>query len=181
MNQSLCAEFACQPIFFNQTQFRNDLLSKTAIRVFKDAIAGVNCHFDTRFLEGEDVRHLVAERATFIDLVLHYAWHQFDWGLDISLIAVGGYGRGELHPHSDIDLLILLADSAEDKYSEQISQLITFLWDIGLEIGSSVRTLQECVDIAKNDITVATNLMEARRIAGNDRLRDQLQILTGPE
>lgn len=181
MNQSLCAEFACQPIFFNQTQFRNDLLSKTAIRVFKDAIAGVNSHFDARFLEGEDVRHLVAERATFIDLVLHYAWHQFDWGLDISLIAVGGYGRGELHPHSDIDLLILLADSAEDKYSEQISQLITFLWDIGLEIGSSVRTLQECVDIAKNDITVATNLMEARRIAGNDRLRDQLQILTGPE
>ena len=44
------------------------------------------------------MRHLVAERATFIDLVLHYAWHQFDWGLDISLIAVGGYGRGELHP-----------------------------------------------------------------------------------
>ncbi|HEY6528123.1 MAG TPA: [protein-PII] uridylyltransferase [Cellvibrionaceae bacterium] len=181
MNQHLCAEFACQPIFFNQTQFRTDLQGKTAIRVFKDAIAGVNTHFDDRFLEGEDVRHLVSERATFIDLVLHYAWHQFDWGLDISLIAVGGYGRGELHPHSDIDLLILLADSAEDKYSEQISKFITFLWDIGLDIGSSVRTLQECVDVAKNDITVATNLMEARRIAGNDRLRDQLQILTGPE
>lgn len=181
MNQALCVEFACQPIFFNQSQFRTDLQSKSTIRVFKDAIAGVNTHFDDRFLEGNDIHHLVSERASFIDLILHYAWHQFEWGADVSLIAVGGYGRGELHPHSDIDILTLLADSAQDKYSEQISAFITFLWDIGLEIGSSVRTLQECIDIAKNDVTVATNLMESRRIAGNDRLRDQLQILTGPD
>ncbi|MEY4588970.1 MAG: hypothetical protein RL497_1046 [Pseudomonadota bacterium] len=181
MSSSLCAEFACQPIFFNQTQFRQDLIDKPTIKVFKDAIAGVNTHFENRYLEGEDIRHLINERAIFVDLILHYAWHHANWGADISLIAVGGYGRGELHPHSDIDILILLADSAEDKYSEHISQFITFLWDIGLDIGSSVRTLQECVDIAKNDVTVATNLMEARRVAGNDRLRDQLQILTGPD
>jgi [protein-PII] uridylyltransferase len=181
MNLNQCPEFACQPIFFNQTQFRKDLACNPIIKVFKDAMAGINTHFDNRFLEGEDVRYLINERATFIDLILHYAWHQFVWGRDISLVAVGGYGRCELHPHSDIDILILLADSAEDKYSEHISLFITFLWDIGLEIGSSVRTLQECVDIAKKDVTVVTNLMEARRIAGSDRLRDQLQILTGPE
>jgi [protein-PII] uridylyltransferase len=181
MSLAHCPEFANQPIFFNQTQFRKDLASKPIIRVFKDAIAGVNTHFDDRFLEGEDIRHLVAERATFIDLILHYAWHQFSWDNHISLIAVGGYGRGELHPHSDIDILVLQPDSADDRHAEQLSQFITFLWDIGLDIGSSVRTLQECVDIAKKDITVATNLMEARRIAGNDLLRDQLQILTGPD
>lgn len=181
MSLASCPEFAHQPLFFNQTQFRKDLGTKPVIKVFKDAIAGVNTHFDDRFLEGEDVRHLVLERATFIDLIIHYAWHQFAWGQDISLIAVGGYGRGELHPHSDIDILVLLAENSDSAYPDRLTRFITFLWDIGLEIGSSVRTLQECVDIARQDITVATNLMEARRLAGNDKLRDQLQILTGPE
>lgn len=174
-------EYACQPIFFDQQRFRKDLASQSALSVFKNAISGVNTHFDRRFKEGEDIRILVSERATFIDLVLHYAWHQFNWGADVSLIAVGGYGRRELHPHSDIDLLVLLDNSAGDKYREEIQSFITLLWDIGLEIGSSVRTLDECVDIARNDITVATNLMEARYLAGNDGLRDQLQVLTGPE
>ena len=175
-----CPEFACQPIFFNQQRFRADLTLKPLIKVFKDAIAGVSTHFDRRFDEGEDIRILVTERATFVDLLLHYAWHRFTWRDDISLIAVGGYGRGELHPQSDIDILILLDNNLADEYAENIQQFITFLWDIGLAIGSSVRTLDECVLIAKDDITVATNLMEARRIAGNDYLRDQLQVLTDP-
>lgn len=173
--------FACQPIFFNQQRFRDDLEKTHRIKVFKDAIAGVNTHFDRRFDEGEDVRFLVTERATFVDVILHYAWHLYQWQDDIVLIAVGGYGRGELHPHSDIDLLVLLDDEAADKYQEELQSFITLLWDIGLDIGSSVRTVQHCLEIAQKDITVATNLLEARRIAGNDRLRDRLQILTGPE
>lgn len=176
-----CPEFACQPIFFNQQRFREDLKTKLPIKVFKDAIAGVNTHFDRRYDESEDIRFLVYERSMFIDLVLHYAWHQFDWDDDIALLAGGGYGRSELLPHSDIDILILLDDSATDKYQENLQQFITFLWDIGLEIGSSVRTLSECVQIAAGDLTVVTNLMEARRIAGNDLLRDRLQILTDPK
>lgn len=174
-------EYPYQPIFFNQRQFREDFAKKPVIKVFKDAINGVNAHFDRRYEEGEDIRFLVAERATFIDLILHYAWHRYAWGDDVCLIAVGGYGRRELHPHSDIDLLVLLANDAGNRYQEEIQSFITLLWDIGLEIGSSVRTLDECVAIAKQDITVATNLMEARRLAGNDRLRDQLQTLTGPD
>lgn len=177
-----CPQFACQPIFFNQRRFRQDLAKKTSkITVFKDAIAGVNTHFDMRFQEGEDIRFLITERASFIDLILHYAWNMHSWGDDIALIAVGGYGRAELHPHSDIDILILLNNHSGENYREEIQLFITFLWDIGLKIGSSVRTINECVDIARQDITVATNLLEARRIAGNDYLRDQLQILTGPE
>lgn len=174
-------EFSGQPIFFNQRRFREDFAIKPAIRVFKDAISGVNGHFDRRYEEGEDIRFLISERATFIDLILHYAWHRYPWGEDICLIAVGGYGRHELHPHSDIDILVLLDNSAGNRYQEEIQNFITLLWDIGLDVGSSVRTLDECVAIAKRDITVATNLMEARRLAGNDRLRDQLQMLTSSE
>jgi [protein-PII] uridylyltransferase len=174
-------EFACQPIFFNQRQFREDLASRAPLRVFKDAITGINANFDRRYDEGEDIRILVSERATFIDLILHYAWHRYAWGDDVCLVAVGGYGRRELLPHSDIDILVLLDNAASNKYRDEIQDLITLLWDIGLEIGSSVRTLDECVAIAREDITVATNLMEARGLAGNDRLRDRLQVLTGPE
>lgn len=177
----LCPEFACQPIFFNQQRFRKDLAKKPAISVFKNAIAGVNTHFDRRYEESEDIRFLVSERATFIDLILHYAWHQFSWEDDIALLAGGGYGRAELLPHSDIDILILLENKLDEKYRDNLQQFITFLWDIGLEIGSSVRTLKECIEIASDDLTVVTNLMEARRIAGNDKLRDQLQILTDPQ
>jgi [protein-PII] uridylyltransferase len=174
-------EFTYQPICFNQKRFRKDLQDKPAIAIFKAAIQGVYQHLSDRFYEGEDIRALVAERANFIDLILHYAWHQHDWQDDIALIAVGGYGRGELHPHSDIDILILLSDKSKNDYREQLQTFVTFLWDIGLEIGSSVRTLKECVKLAKSDITVATNIMEARRIAGSDVLRDKLQVLSGPE
>lgn len=170
-----------QPLFFNQQQFRKDLATRSPVRVFKDAIQGVNTHFDRRFVEGNDVRQLVAERAAFVDMLLHYAWYNYAWDDDISLIAVGGYGRSELHPHSDIDLLILLDNRAEHKYLDQLREFITFLWDIGLEIGSSVRTMDQCVQLAQQDITVATNILESRRVAGNDKLRDQLQVLTGPE
>ncbi|MFT7558487.1 MAG: [protein-PII] uridylyltransferase [Flavobacteriales bacterium] len=174
-------EYASQPICFNQKQFRVDLRSKPCITTFKDALHGVYTHFDRRFCEGEDIRSLVYERANFIDVILHYAWHQHKWNNDIALIAVGGYGRKELHPRSDIDLLILISDDSAANYDEQLQSFITFLWDIGLEIGSSVRTLKECLEIAREDITVATNVMEARCIAGDDDLRDKLQLLSGPE
>ena len=181
MNLNRVPEYAYQPLCFNQQRFRLDLKIKTSIEVFKDAIEGVNTHFGMRFKEGEDIRSLVEARALFVDLILYYAWHQYEWGGDICLVAVGGYGRGELHPHSDIDILILLDNKVKEEYNAQLQEFVTFLWDIGLEIGSSVRSLQECVDIAREDVTVATNLLEARTLAGNDALRDQLQIETGPD
>jgi [protein-PII] uridylyltransferase len=80
---------------------------------------------------------------------------------------VGGYGRGELFPYSDIDLLILLPDQHDDVLNEQIEGLIGQLWDIGLNVGHSVRTLDECVTVAAQDVTVQTNLLEARLLAGS--------------
>lgn len=168
--------------FFDQNRFRRALEQKPVITVFKDAIAAANRQFDARFREGEDIRALIHERALFVDCMLHYAWHQHRWPLGISLEAVGGYGRCELHPHSDIDLLLLTGnDNTLKRCQSQIEQLLTFLWDIGLEIGHSVRTLEECVGYARNDITVATNLMESRTIEGDASLRIQLMQETAPD
>lgn len=174
-------EFAYQPTCFRQQRFRQDLSEKPAVTIFKNAIAGVNQHISNRFYQNEDVRSLVYERACFTDMILHYAWHQYTWDDDITLVAVGGYGRAELHPHSDIDILILLDNKAGTKYDDNIQSLITFLWDIGLEIGSSVRTVKECAKFAKSDITIATNLIESRSLAGSKRLLTELMRLTSPK
>jgi [protein-PII] uridylyltransferase len=170
--------------FFDQSRFRQALESGNRVTVLKDAINAANTQFNRRFQEGEDIRTLVYERALFVDCILHYAWHQFDWGgaadSPISLIAVGGYGRGELHPHSDIDLLILLDTNETGHLQYNIERFITLLWDIGLEVGQSVRTVQQCLDIARNDITVATNILECRTVVGSDALRQQLIEQTSP-
>lgn len=173
--------FEQPPFFFDQNRFRKDISELNRITVFKNAINAANVQFDRRFEEGEDIRALVYERAFFIDCILHYAWHQFEWNDNISLIAVGGYGRGELHPHSDIDLLILQADENFETHKDSLEGFITLLWDIGLEIGHSVRSIQQCLDIARDDITVATNLLECRTIVGKDDNRQQLLIGTAPD
>lgn len=173
-----CPEFAYQPLCFKQDRFRQDLSAKPHLEVFKDAIAGVNTHLSNRFHQDEEVRSLVYEFSSFIDMILHYAWHKFEWDEDITLVAVGGYGRAELHPHSDIDILILLDNKAAKKYNDNLQLLVTFLWDIGLDIGSSVRTVKECAKLAKQDITVATNLIESRKLAGSDKLLTTLYAAT---
>jgi len=167
------------PIFFDQKRFVADVQSKNPINVFKDALSAAKNHFDNRFLEGEDARSLVCEASQFADIILWHAWHQYPWDEDVSLVAVGGYGRGELHPHSDIDLLILMRKDLSKKYRERIEMFITFLWDIQLKIGHSVRSISQCVDEAKADISVATNLMETRLICGNSDLLQLMLKKTG--
>ncbi len=126
---------------------------------------------------------LVHERAKFTDRLLQCAWQHFmpTGSDDIALVAVGGYGRSELHPYSDIDVLILLAQKNHGDYQEALSALITFLWDIGLEIGQSTRTIDECVIEATRDITVITNLIEARHLAGPTALLEALQQRIKPD
>ena len=86
------------------------------------------------------------------------------------LVAVGGYGREELFPCSDVDLLFCSPDPRRRHLRERLTQMIGLFWDIGLDIGHSVRTMAECIDEAGRDITVQTNLLEARLIGGNARL-----------
>lgn len=165
--------FSQHLIFFDQVRFKASLDTGPKVDAFKDAIEGVNRQFNQRFLEGENIRRLVVERALFIDCLLHYAWHAQAWGGLTSLVAVGGYGRKELHPKSDVDLLILL-DTAFTA-NHLIEDFLTLLWDIGLDIGHSVRTFDQCIALAKEDVTVFTNLLEARHLQGNTALTTTLK------
>lgn len=162
-------------LFFDERQFLKNLETQKPVSVFKDAINAVNTQFDNRFREGENIRTLVNERATFIDRILHHAWHRFSWSEGVALLAVGGYGRGELHPHSDIDLLILCDEEPNAADKQYIETFITFLWDVQLNIGHSVRTVAECISAARDDITIATNLLECRTLEGNRLLRLELK------
>ena len=121
---------------------------------------------------------LLASRADFVDHILAKLWsqHKLD-EYQISLLAVGGYGRGELHPHSDVDLLLLTQEKIDKDLEEKIASFITQLWDVKLDIGHSVRSIRECLKQARKDVTVATNLMEMRRVCGNEALTQQLQPL----
>ncbi|AFI83964.1 bifunctional uridylyltransferase/uridylyl-removing protein [Methylophaga nitratireducenticrescens] len=146
----------------------------------RDILAKASQHLKKCFFEDQaDIDWLVHQQAHFVDEVLQLLWQKhLATEATLSLIAVGGYGRGELHPHSDIDLLVLLNDSIAETPPPALSTFLTQLWDIGLEIGHSVRTISECRQLAEDDITIATNLLEARFLFGNQALFEQLQQLT---
>lgn len=105
-----------------------------------------------------------------IDRLLRDIWTDTEMPDELAFIAVGGYGRGELYPHSDVDLLILLPDVADAAVRDKLETLIGLLWDTGLEVGHSVRTIEECLDESARDISVQTNLLEARFLTGNRTL-----------
>ena len=148
----------------------------------RDSLAAAQSNLEARFRQGESVTVLVEARSRFVDSVLALAWRRF--GLDVhprrALVAVGGYGRGELHPGSDIDLLILTRRAMRDGESEKIKRFLAFLWDIGLAVGNSLRTVRECVNEARRDVTVATNLMEGRLVCGSADLFARMMERTGP-
>ena len=146
----------------------------TPITIYKSTIAHCQQRLTEAFESGAPIDDLVHARASIMDQILQIIWsHKVSNTQDIALIAVGGYGRLELHPHSDIDLLILIK-SAPEQFSESIEQFIMLLWDIGLDIGHSVRTLEECIKESEQDVTVTTNLIESRLLVGEQTLFQQL-------
>jgi len=137
----------------------------------KDSFTWLESNFTTIHVD-----ELVVERSRFTDAILCKVWqlqelHQVK---SLSLCAVGGYGRGQMQPYSDIDLLILSEKPLNKDLQNKVSLFITFLWDIKLEIGQSVRTIKDTVKLAKDDITIATNLVEARLVCGCDEAFDKL-------
>lgn len=150
---------------------------------FREAVDAVGTALNDYFRQGVDINWLVHARACVIDEILRVAWRHF--GLhrrdDLCLSAVGGYGRAELHPHSDIDVLILLDDSAAEGDNDTLERFVTLLWDMRLDIGHSVRTLSQCTEEAAKDITIVTNLMESRPIIGNASLHTAMMRATGPD
>ena len=111
--------------------------------------------------------HLLRQHTALVDRVLRSVWSESPMPAELGLLAVGGYGRSQLFPHSDVDVLFLLPDEIDDDVREKVSELVGRLWDVGLEIGHSARSVDQCVLEAKQDVTVQTNLLEARFIAGN--------------
>ena len=135
------------------------------------------------FKQGTDITELVHQRANMIDALLKHLWSEHFSGdcPPISLVAVGGYGRGELHPHSDVDIMLLIDGEDTKAYAGNIESFITLLWDLGLDIGHSVRSLNDVKEEAKKDVTVITNIMEARLLSGNERLFSEMQAISGEE
>jgi [protein-PII] uridylyltransferase len=124
--------------------------------------------------DGKPERLLIKLRQN-VDAALTRAWQSFRLPPEVALVAVGGYGRGELFPHSDVDVLILLDSTADAILQGKLEELVQLFWDIGLEIGHSIRTVDECLTESAADITVQTSLLEARLITGNRRLFHLLQ------
>lgn len=122
---------------------------------------------------------LLAARCYAVDCVMRHLWQRFlgehGQSTDIALMAVGGYGRGELYPHSDVDLLFLLRTQADETLETAIADMLRTLWDLGLKIGSSVRVLSDCSSLADDDLTIFTTMLEARPLAGKDALLGDLR------
>jgi [protein-PII] uridylyltransferase len=150
----------------------------TAENLSSKDICQLTTNFNTWVKEvfvDNDVNDLLVARAVFVDAILNKLWYQHHLDeFQISLIAVGGYGRGELHPYSDVDILLLTQDNIDTELEDRISSFVTQLWDIKLDIGHSVRSIKECLKQAAKDVTVATNLMEMRQVCGSDTLIEQL-------
>jgi [protein-PII] uridylyltransferase len=136
-----------------------------------------------RFDAGTGAPVLLQARSWLVDQVLQRVWHGIMAGhaATAALVAVGGYGRSELMPGSDVDLLMLLPEADNPDLNAVLEQLLVFLWDIGLEVGHSVRTVEDCIEQSLADVTVITNLMESRLLAGNAGLYRRMQEVTGPD
>jgi len=169
---------------FDKEAVNKRLQTEPPILVLKDTLSHLKEILNQRFSQNEAIRNLVFGRAWAMDELLNSAWDLFEWQEQqhVSLIAVGGYGRGELLPYSDVDLLILFENEEHiDLNVESLQSFLTLLWDIKLEVGHSVRTIDACVTEAENDVTITTNLMESRTLIGDERLRSKISDLVGPD
>ncbi|MDO6460733.1 [protein-PII] uridylyltransferase [Granulosicoccaceae sp. 1_MG-2023] len=148
-------------------------LTREPVIALKQVLNEGNSEIDALFRDGAPIDSVVRLQTLLVDSVLLHIWHHVfsaEQRNDMALVAVGGYGRGELHPHSDVDIMVLLRDGESRHLNEQISGFITQLWDLGLDIGHSVRTVDECISESISDLSVITNLMEARLLDGNQVL-----------
>jgi [protein-PII] uridylyltransferase len=150
---------------------------------FREALEQGDAELKARFDRNEPIEALVHERARMVDTLLIRSWQSLveTHTTGLALLAVGGYGRGELHPYSDIDVCILLPKSESTIWQPGLERFLTFLWDIGLEIGHSVRTIDDCQRESLADIGVATTLMEARLLAGPEPLFTAMRAALSPE
>jgi [protein-PII] uridylyltransferase len=151
---------------------RSDLLAR-----YKSRLQESHKSIRSSYEHNGDTKQLLLARCQLIDEVLCALWAELGFPVSFALVAVGGYGRGELCPASDIDLLLLLPNQPNASQTKRLEQLVGLFWDIGLETGHSVRTIEECLNEAAGDITIQTSLIEARLLTGSKKLFDK--FLTG--
>ena len=168
---------------FNSREFDRSLTdSNNPLPLFRNALQSGRNLLKQRFAEKRRAFSIVTFHAWLIDQLVIRAW-KLHLGLlpshtTASLVAVGGYGRGELHPASDIDLMVLVEKVAPPTIRPFIESFVRFLWDMGLEVGHSVRTVKDCVRESSNDLTVVTNIMESRLLDGNEVLFQKMHRMT---
>jgi len=138
----------------------------------KSGRAALRAAFDAR----PDTPRLLREHARLVDRVLVGVWTALGGPATAALVAVGGYGRGQLFPHSDVDVLILLPAPLDEVGTAFVERFVGMLWDVGLEAAHSVRTIAECETEMAADITIRTSLLEHRRLAGSRTLYDAFRI-----
>ena len=146
------------------------------IKTLKNALGEADARLARKFEAKDDVNQLVKARAWVVDRLILHAWDALiPASENVSLVAVGGFGRGELHPHSDVDLLILLEVSPPgEELRAAIEAFVTLLWDAGFYLGHSVRTVEACISEAKKEIATATSLMESRILSGSTEMQAQM-------
>ena len=141
---------------------------------FRNGKAELLAHFGASRPTTTAATQLLKALARHVDGLLAALWEESSLPASAALVAVGGYGRGELFPYSDVDVLVLLgsgSDAAVEASTEAaIGRFVTACWDVGLEIGSSVRSVEECLAESARDVTVQTALLEARLVYGAKRL-----------
>ena len=140
---------------------------KQTIQTWRQQLKTQQSALERDFFQHKNTAKSLKKQSLLTDKLLREIWLQANIHKGVALIAVGGYGREELFPYSDIDLLILLPSQHDYVLNEQVEAIIGQLWDIGLNVGHSVRTLDECMSEANSDVTVQTNLLESRLLAGN--------------
>ncbi len=140
------------------------------VETMRDALRGSRAALRDDYLKGRKPAWLLREHSRLIDRTLRGLWRAHRPSEDMALVATGGYGRSELFPCSDVDVLVLLSGEPTGEVRERLERLVGMFWDIGLEIGHSVRSVDACVELAQSDITIETSLLEARLLAGNGGL-----------
>lgn len=154
----------------------------STITAYRDALAQSRSALTRLFHADAPAAELIAWQSAITDTLINHLWHRIipePAQQHLALVAVGGYGRAELHPNSDIDILILTELDYQDA-DEEIGKFITALWDLGLDVGHSVRDISHCVTEATADVTVITNLLESRILCGAAQLFEDLHKAIEP-
>ncbi len=169
--------------YLNVLELPEDDSDSSPIALCRKLLQQADARLARDFDQQAEITRLVHTRAWLVERLVLHLWQHFlppPARAQMALVAVGGFGRGELQPRSDVDLL-LLTEGEDNTHHDAIARFIQALWDTGLEVGHAVRTARECLRQAKADVTVTTNLMEARFISGQKNLYQRMRDLTRPE